>query len=259
MLFRTLFFLLALQPLLLYSQININLNDLELEDIEIPPITDLETLEGFGAQKTYPPDKTAAFEARGGINEKIPRSTYTQIPEEEILWKENIYPSKNESYYLYFSMGYGNITYNGSMSFLNPALDFNLFGVYWPKFNKKFLVGMIVDLAINEILIETTTTQIYQPALSLSLEYFFGQNIGSGLFVRTDFGFGSMAYLENKSNAYVLDYSLGASFLAGLGYGIPLSQETRLLINLNYQKKVQTFNNAPNGSDFGLISAGILF
>ena len=262
MLSRILFLFLVLHPLLSFAQKDINLNDLELEDIEIPSLSDLEVLEQGKTPYHYPPSKDVVLEKKGGIHEKMPKVFYPEKPgmEEKINWSENVLPSKNESFYLYFSAGYGNISYYGSISSTNnPALDLNLFGVYWPKFNHSFMVGMIFELTVNNFSIDQSSANILQPALSLSMEYFFGQNIGSGLFARWDLGFGSVAYLKNETSAYVLDYRLGPSMLIGTGYAIPFSHEARLLINLSYVKKVQTYENASNGSDSLLLTGGILF
>jgi hypothetical protein len=260
MLLRTLFFFFSLYPLLSYSQLNINLNDMDLEDIEIPPLSALEPLKYFAPQKTFPDDREAVFEKKGGIHEKFSKATYPKISDENIIWRESYLPSKNESYYLYFALGFGNISFDGSLSSNNnPAVDFNLLGIYWPKFNKKFMVGVVLDLTVNEFSIAQTTTNIYQPAVSLSMNYFFGQNIGSGLFARLDLGLGSVAFLKDEPTVYVLDYIIGGTMLAGVGYGIPISQETRLLINLDFIKKFQTYNNGPNGSNLGILSTGVLF
>jgi hypothetical protein len=157
-------------------------------------------------------------------------------------------------------VGFGNISFNGSINATDgPAVDFNLLGIYWPKFNKKFMVGVVLDLTVNEFSLANTTTNIYQPAVSLSMNYFFGQNIGSGLFARLDLGLGSVAFLKDEPTAYVLDYVIGGSMLVGAGYGIPISKETRLLINLDFIKKFQTYNNASNGSSLGILSTGVLF
>ncbi len=226
-------------------------------------MSDLETLEQDHFYKNFAPSTEVTLETKGGIHEKLPRPTY---PEEnktsgqEISWNEEIFPSKNESYYLYFSAGYGNISYSGSMAPLNtPALNLGLFGIYWPKYNQKFMVGMVLGLNLNELSLSESNVMVTQPSLSLSTNYFFGQNIGSGLFARLDLGFGSVATLEDQSDAYVLDYKLGATMLIGTGYAFPLSTESRLLINLSYNKNIQTFKNYENGSDMTILSAGILY
>lgn len=263
MLSRALLFFFLCYPLLSFSQKEIDLTDLELQDIELPSMSDLETLEQDQLNKNYSPSTEVTLETKGGIHEKLPRPTYPEENRtlgEEISWKEEIFPSKNESYYLYFSAGYGNISYSGSMAPLDtPALNLDLLGIYWPKYNQKFLVGMVLGLNLNELSLEESTVLVSQPTLSLSTNYFFGQNIGSGLFARLDFGFGSVATLEDQSDAYVLDYEIGASMLIGTGYAFPISNEARLLINLSYNKNIQTFDNSENGSDMTILSAGLLF
>lgn len=263
MLSRILFIIFLLFPPLSFSQKDINLNDLELEDIQLPSLKDLEILEKDQAPKYYAPTTEVVLEAKGGIHEKLPKANYldkSRAIEEKINWNENIFPSKNEPYYLYFSLGYGNISYSGSLAPTNnPALDLDLLGIYWPKFSQNFMVGMILGLTMNEFTIGKSTVFVNQPALSLSMNYFLGKNIGSGIFFRFDLGFGSVATLKDETNVYVLNYSLGGNMLVGTGYAFALSQETRLLINLSYNKKLQTYNNSFNGSDSTILSAGFLF
>jgi len=263
MLSRILVFIFLIYPLLSFSQKDINLNDLELEDIEVPSLSDLEILERDLSPKFYAPSNEIVFEEKGGIHEKLPKPNYlekSKTLEEEITWRENILPSKNEPYYLYFSMGYGNISYTGSLPTTNnPALDFDLLGIYWPKFNRNFMVGMVLGLTMDELNIGESSTIVSQPTASLSMNYFLGQNIGSGVFARLDLGFGMVATLADEPDAYILDYKLGGSMLIGTGYAFALSQENRLLINLSYKKMLQTFNNSFNGSDAYILSGGLLF
>lgn len=263
MLSRILFLIFLFYPLLSFSQKDINLNDLELEDIELPSLSDLEILERDHSPKYYAPTTEVVLEGKGGIHEALPKPSYlekSKTLEEKITWKENILPSANESHYLYFGAGYGNISYSGSLSPTEtPALNLDLLGIYWPKFNQNFMVGMVLNLSTNEFTIEDNSVWVYQTSLSLSINYFLGQNIGSGLFFRLDLGFGSIATLEDQPDAYVLDYKLGGSMLIGTGYAMALSQESRMLINLSYNKKLQTYNNSLNGSDALIVSAGILF
>lgn len=263
MLTRTLLFFILCYPLVSFSQKDIDLTDLELQDTEIPSISDLSVLEDSLSQKKYASSTEVTLESKGGIHEKLPKPSYPEgnkTLEEKISWNGEVLPSKKESYYLYFSAGYGNISYTGSMPTTNaPALNLDLLGIYWPKYNQKFMVGMVLGLNLNELSLQESRVMVYQPALSLSMNYFFGQNIGSGLFARLDLGFSSIATLKDQADAYILDYKLGGTMLIGTGYAFPLSKETRMLINLSYNKNISTFNNTSNGSNLWVLSAGVLF
>jgi hypothetical protein len=263
MLARTLLFFSLCYPLLSFSQKDIDLTDLELPDIEIPSISDLSVLENSQTHKEYASSTEVTSESKGGIHEKLPKPSYPEgekAQEEKISWKGVVLPSKTESYYLYFSAGYGNISYTGSIPTTNtPALNLDLLGIYWPKYGQNFMVGMVLGLNLNELAVEENTVIVTQPSLSLSTNYFFGQNIGSGLFARLDLGFASVATFEDQSDAYILNYELGATMLIGTGYAIPISAETRMLINLSYNKNISTFNNINNGSDLVILTAGVLF
>jgi hypothetical protein len=70
---------------------------------------------------------------------------------------------------------------------------------------------------------------------------FYGREIGEGLFYRTDIGYSqarrTISFTESdfSSGESVYGFGSGMSVLLGAGYGIPVSEESRVLILLEYR------------------------
>ena len=78
-----------------------------------------------------------------------------------------------------------------------------------------------------------STVQLYLYLYSLSLQYYF-QSIGTGFFLRADIGATRGAIFDDYAGtAGVSDWGLG--YLAGVGYAIPISRETSLLLFVTYR------------------------
>jgi len=180
------------------------------------------------------------------------------------------YPSQNESWYLYSGLGVSGTGFD-------PTIDeaFNAFtgedtssfgfymdplGFYWPINKHRSMIGLlstvIFDRYQNESYFdETDTTTVkqigelafWQFSLSASFFHFFGENIGSGWFLRGEIGISNfwgnliVTYQANDSDLQGLDqtysYNPGLDGLIGGGYAWPVSLYTRLMVNLNYQYK----------------------
>ena len=99
------------------------------------------------------------------------------------------------------------------------------------------MLGVIINAVGDSYEISGNKVSIYQYLYSASGMYFFGPNIGSGFFLRGDAGVAQYAISysgPSSTGSTISDKSkAGFGILAGGGYAIPISPETRMLINAN--------------------------
>jgi len=145
-----------------------------------------------------------------------------------------------ESWYMYWGLGYASSRYpewlQSTLDLLKQrpqashtplALDF--FGFYWPLGNQQTVLGFIINGVGDRYSHEGGALQVNLYLYGASAMHFFGEVPGDGIFVRADLGFAAMVISElgGKTRS-------GMGFLIGGGYGIPLSDEIRLLLQTNY-------------------------
>ncbi|RLA63067.1 MAG: hypothetical protein DRQ88_07415 [Epsilonproteobacteria bacterium] len=262
------YLIILLFPLWAFSQ-DIDLDDLELGDVDLPSFSEIEILKGPKGEQKYPSTIKYLSNGPGGIHESFPTPKYADkknIDEGEIKWDENIYPSKNEDYYLSFGLGSGGLSYNGTgedfKAWGTPelTLSLDLFGAYWPKFSHNFMYGVLVNLLLDQFSVNNYSVTQYQLTSSLSLYYFLGANIGSGLYVRGELGIGMIPVLtlgaESKVSA---SWLWGGNWLLGAGYAFPLGEETRLLFGFTYANSYTSFSNLYEANGAYLFSLSALF
>ncbi len=152
--------------------------------------------------------------------------------------------AKEESWYLLG--GLGPVINTSTPGKMNPKLELSSnsglvtipvsfpklwgsFGLYLPFFSKMFLTGFNLSfLSTNQNDQKVITTNQY----SLSnLLFFFATEPGGGFFLRNDTGYVNLK-IANK------DEQTGVGTFLGIGKGIILSDESRLLVGLyiNFQK-----------------------
>ena len=170
--------------------------------------------------------------------------------------------SKPESWYTYWALGYAKPTYPGELQdFLdavndlpgvkNTALDIDFLGFYWPVNNHRTAVGFIINSGADRYEFEGEWFQINQYLYGFSAMHFFEHNIGQGFFARGDLGIAKMNVTDSDNNNESSDSGWG--FLIGGGYGFPITEGTRLMLNGNYSyKKVEKEN-------YGKISVNLGF
>ena len=132
-----------------------------------------------------------------------------------------------ESWYLHFAVGYGKPFYASSLQehLKHPvSRSMDLVGVYWPLRGNHTILGGSVSAIVDQY----TQQQLY----SFSIMHFFNNVIGSGIFIRGDAG---IAMLIGETEEYT---GLGVGCLVGGGYSIPVSNETRITMNLQYGIRV---------------------
>lgn len=177
---------------------------------------------------------------------------------------------RTEGWYISFNLGYAISGYpdwlqsivddlksRPDASQLRLGVDF---GLYLPLRDKRTIVGCAFsgyfdrynyaqnyewetyESSYNE------SVDINQFSFSVSAMHFLGEVVGDGFFVRGDAGFSSCVskklFIESKD---------GIGLIVGGGYGIPLSDETRVLIQAGYSYRhmgggnYSTFNVSVGG------------
>jgi hypothetical protein len=202
-------------------------------------------------------------------------------------------PSKNESWYIFSSLGIAPIEYapsinesiqsfTGENNMNNLGLSLDALGIYWPLKNNKSIFGGVLGLVYEDyktqgVFSETPTTTInqwanlkfWQYSLTASFMHFFGQNVGDGIFLRGDLGISSfsgtlnVSYTANNSDLQGenqdFSYEWGPSFLLGGGYSWPLSLSTRFMGTLSYSVKSSYYNGEITANRMLIASLGLLF
>jgi len=113
-------------------------------------------------------------------------------------------------------------------------------GFYFPLLDHKMLLGPVL-YAISDTYTITSVTgsngslSLGQALLTASAQYYFGERIGQGFFVRGDFGAARFSVSAIGSGGFASAASpFGLGWLAGGGYSWPLNKGTRGMISLNY-------------------------
>lgn len=173
-----------------------------------------------------------------------------------------------ESWYLYFGLGYANLSYPNDIKAVvddlksqsgvsQASVDFDLLGVYWPLRNHQTLLGLNVNGGGDRFELGSVSLQLNQVQFSFSSLHFLTRKIGQGLFVRGDVGLSVFNINVDTGTALNLNESseTGLGLTVGGGYSFPVSSGTRIIINTNYSMK------RIEGENFGKfnISVGGLF
>lgn len=215
------------------------------------------------------PEYQSNYLEYGDILEKIETTTDDEILSEldgdvqnnDIVSKTT---NKNiESWYTYWGGGYSNTRYpDETEDALNELEEYydathisivlDLLGIYFPKGNKTIL-GIIVNGWGDRYQIDDEYMQINGYLFSASIMHFLNGMIGSGPFIRGDIGFSRLGVQISEFGSESSDTGFGA--LLGGGIGVPITNGTRVLFNLNYSiRKIDDFSYGTLG-----ISVGGLF
>jgi hypothetical protein len=146
-----------------------------------------------------------------------------------------------EDWYAYWAIGGSSNHYPGSLDAALNTLEsapgvnrsqlaFDMLGFYWPL-NNKTTLGFVIsgsadrlDDSFGDYL------QINHYLYGASSMHFFGKTIGDGFYVRGDVGIAKLNLDSNFGNA---TSDNGSGFLLGVGYGWPISNESRILVGLS--------------------------
>ena len=148
-----------------------------------------------------------------------------------------------ESWYTYWGIGYGHVMYPdklqsaldmldevGDVSHISVALD--ILGFYWTLSNERTIVGGIINGVGDRYEVKGEELQVNLYLVGPSVIHSFGDEPGSGFFVRGDAGVAFAVVQSSVSSDGRSEYGFGA--LGGGGYGFAITEGTRLLLNLNY-------------------------
>ncbi|MDH5710649.1 MAG: hypothetical protein OEZ15_03155 [Gammaproteobacteria bacterium] len=150
-----------------------------------------------------------------------------------------------EDWYTYWSFGFANHSYPGDIeAFLNivdavpgttrTQIAIDILGFYWPVAEKAILGFVISGTADGYVGGLLGDYQLNQYLYGASIMKFFGKETGDGFFLRGDLGFADANEVVSGSGV-TLTHSLdgGMGILFGIGYGIPVSEESRILFSIN--------------------------
>ncbi len=151
-----------------------------------------------------------------------------------------------ESWYTYWGVGWAGNSYPGEVEelldlvedagFDKTAVGFDILGFYWPLPDRPgALLGFVMNGAGDRYDRGRDWIQVTSALLGVSSMWFLGPEPGVGFFVRADLG---LAWLSlSDSTGYAEDSDTGYGALLGVGYGIPVTEGTRILLNVNWAMK----------------------
>jgi len=150
--------------------------------------------------------------------------------------------AQKESWYTFWSFGNVKHNYPGD---LNDAFEataslpgvyrvegvIDILGFYVPLGNKTIL-GLIVSGSFDRLTDGVVDFQFNQYLYGASVMHFFGKEPGQGFFFRGDYGVSKIAI--QSSGIDNITSESGTGYLVGAGYGLAVSEESRLIIGVNY-------------------------
>ena len=167
--------------------------------------------------------------------------------------------AEEEEWYTYWSFGFSSNSHPGWVESGLNALEANpnaerveiaidMLGFYWP-IEEKLILGFVIsgtaDALANTII---GNVQVNQYLYGASIMKFFGKETGDGLFLRGDLGFAKYSITnENAFGTFTQTSDTGSGLLLGIGYGIPVSEESRLLLSVNIH------SNDIDGEDWSIL------
>ena len=154
---------------------------------------------------------------------------------------------KLESWYIYFGLGYANPKYPDELDVtLNEladlpgvthvSLSLDLLGLYWPL-GRHTIIGGVINAFGDRYEVENTSVDLQLTGFSFafSAKHFLNDQIGKGLFLRGDAGPARFVIDVGAGGSSISEQSdWGFGVLVGGGYGIPVSDGTRIILNVNY-------------------------
>ncbi len=194
-----------------------------------------------GAIETITPNESVTIRTADGTKHVLSWTRIDRIEKAErppATIQKRYHPGL-ESYYAYLAFGYASTTYPTaaeryidqeirpfSPTHVGVALD--MLGFYWPLADDQTLVGFVIAMAGDRYSYEdgSRSVQYTTSIVGASAMHFFGEIPGDGPFLRGELGLASI------SSQLVDGHGMGAQ-LSG-GYGIAISDETRLLLQTGY-------------------------
>ena len=153
--------------------------------------------------------------------------------------------NRQENWYMYWGLGTSRVTWPGEFNDVIELLDarpfvsrtqksIDMLGLYKP-INPNTMVGFIVNGAFDALEVEGESMQVTFATYAASAQY-FPEEIGKGMFGRVDIGPAVGLVHQKIGVAQFRDETLyaGLGFLVGVGYAHPITDGTRLALNVNY-------------------------
>lgn len=167
--------------------------------------------------------------------------------------------ASQEKWYSYWSIGISDNTYpsdlqstfdlaeDSELDRSEIAIDF--VGFYWPIGNSNTIHGFVINGTSD-----TLSRNGNEPELSFntylysySVMSYFGQEPGDGFYLRGDIGLAKgITTVDSSISSFSSDSDWGNGFLFGVGYGIPVSSGSRVIIGLNRTSKTIEDENYDN-------------
>ncbi|MBC8210614.1 MAG: hypothetical protein H8E21_06055 [Gammaproteobacteria bacterium] len=154
----------------------------------------------------------------------------------------------DEDWYSYWSVGISDNTYpSGLQSTFDLAeeigfdrieLSIDAFGFYWPIGKDETINGFVVSGTNDTISFNGSEFSLKTYLYSYSVMHYFGQEPGDGFYLRGDVGFTrGVATTVTSSGTSSSTSDWGNGFLLGVGYGIPVSSGSRVILGFSYTSK----------------------
>ena len=156
----------------------------------------------------------------------------------------------HENWYFYLALGYSYNLFPAETKdtinlvkekFNASAIPFALEGgIYWNLGDNQTILGPSFNIIREAFSKDGNLLDFATGHLAVSLIHYFISNIGDNLYGRADIGLGFGTV--SRSNEFELveepqseeESGTGPIVLLGLGYGLPISSETRLTFSANY-------------------------
>jgi len=148
-----------------------------------------------------------------------------------------------ESWYSFWSVGFASHSYPEELQkeldelpvgITHTQVALDMLGFYWPFPNDQSILGVVINGSGDSFTDGFSTFQLSQSSLAISAMHFFGSEPGDGFFIRGDVGSSSLSVSLDGYNYGASESGLG--LLGGIGYGIKMSEETRILLGVSYAR-----------------------
>ncbi len=166
---------------------------------------------------------------------------------------------RTESWYTLWGLGLAGNAYPSALEDINSTLEndgadrltlsADILGFYWPL-NHSSLYGFLISATVDEFTLPNDDKMtLTQSRIALSTLNFLGKPIGKGFFLRGDIGVATANIKQDFTSSGVNideDSKAGLGILVGLGYSLPITNETRILFSLHYANNSIKFKDSGN-------------
>lgn len=148
-----------------------------------------------------------------------------------------------ESWYTYWGIGSADHHYPGDLDsafrqadaypgVARTEMSLEMLGFYWPLESEKMIVGFVISGSFDALDDGYSSVQLDQYLYGLSAMRFAGNEPGKGFFVRADGGLARAALTSTYGGDLWSESGFGV--LGGVGYGVAISEQTRILLSATY-------------------------